>query len=384
MKKVNKNLSPASSVHGDEFHSEETLEVIKSQKSLSPNSNPEICISGAHNAVHGTPVVTSSMDKVPGTALSPNNCLDFASMKKKESATDSVNSSKLSVVDRVKEFLRHNESNKAEDFVNTGARPKTSVSQRKTTTNENSLSIKGSLKVTKKETNIDNTCGKEPQAMDISYPFDEADDENDEQFLSQSLNRITFSQKHEDHRNSFPPDTLPARKLTLKGQFIHQFEKPKSKQRSPHRDAVAEFVARRRTGSPCISKTSSSQNLQTTKNETSAKLPKPSSSPALSELSVAHKSPVEFLGGNSNGHTQKMNGCSVLINQGHLFPDNSVSLRVDLNNDSIKIGTDDVQNRKKEFNRTERPETYSGQRASNRRIIKGKRSQKKKNKRLQR
>lgn len=343
--KTNKNLSPSSSVYGAEFLPKETIELIRSQTSALPNLNPEHQINVTDGEHHKVSVVTSATDKRADVTVQNN----------KEPAIHSTNrvSERGVPVD--------------EEFAKTGAKPKVIVSHVKNSNDQlqNKISPWSKElmkdKAPKQESYQKNSESVEPQLMEISFD----DDNNDDQFLTQSLNRISFQPKlaaKEDHRNSFPPDTLPNSNLIPRSQPFHKFEKPKGKQRSPHQDAVAKFVARRRTGSPRIPKTVSSQNLQT-----SVEFPKTLSSPALSQLSVANKTSGELRGEHSIDHLSKNDRGTDLIGQGHLYSEKS--------DDDVQIkSAGDTQNELNEDNVSEGAQKLSPHSASSRKILKGRRS----------
>ena len=170
----------------------------------------------------------------------------------------------------------------------TGARPKHTMTTKLGTDNckdseSNNVCESGN---TKPKSDMVKMIDK-AEPMEVAYSFDyDENDRNDDQFLSQSLNKISFNTKKESReelRKSFPPDPQVARPALKPRTEVTQ-RLQKSKQRSPHQDAVAKFVARRRTGSPHIPKTVSSQNLQMVLNK--VEFPKTLSSPALSEISA--------------------------------------------------------------------------------------------------
>lgn len=171
---------------------------------------------------------------------------------------------------------------------NTGARPKVTITTTTGTDNSKDPQTNDVLKPNNRVPKSDTLkLNDKIEPMEVAYSFDyDENDKNDEQFLSQSLNKISFNTRkeaREEQRKSFPPDPQVARPiLKPRAPVTQRFQKPK--QRSPHQDAVAKFVARRRTSSPHIPKTVSSQNLQATSNK--IEFPKTLSSPALTEMSV--------------------------------------------------------------------------------------------------
>ena len=323
-KKTNKDLDLAHSVQDDDSRFKEFLGVVKSKTSVSgtltgekggnmtePRTAKTLQSFGCSefsnfssefsnfdeqdNVAAKAPAVTSSTDRLSVADLSLRKYLDSQGLNVNEALTvmnsgRNKTSKSSDTTDKVKN-----------DIDSTGARPKIMLCQKE--------SVEGKEIANNKETSRDTSNVSE--MMKFSEHAD--DDKNDDEFLCQSLNRFSFHPKPEasdDHRKSFPPDPCQSRKFSFQMPFMRKSGKPKAKI-SPHRDAVAQFVARRRTGSPHIPKTSSSGNLQKIAcREPVNDLPKPSSSPALSEMDeihrrrvhVIHRTPVQFLGSNTNGY----------------------------------------------------------------------------------
>ena len=337
-KKTNKDLDLAHSIQDDDSGFKGFLGVVKSKMSVSgkltgekggnitePRTAKTLQSFGSSefsnfssefsnfddqdNATAKAPAATSSTDRLSVADLSLRKYLDSQGLNVNEALTvmnsgRNKPSKSSDTPDKVKE-----------DIDSTGARPKIMLCQKE--------SVEGKETANNKETSRDTSNVSE--MMNLSEHVD--DDKNDE-FLCQSLNRFSFHPKPEvsdDHRKSFPPDPCQSRKFSFQLPFMRKSGKPKAKV-SPHRDAVAQFVARRRTGSPHIPKTSSSGNLQKkTCRESVNDLPKPSSSPALSEMDEirrrrvhVYRTPVQFLGSNTNGYlfSEKLSPTNLDLNCG--------------------------------------------------------------------
>ena len=204
-------------------------------------------------------------------------------------------SKKAEVAQNIKEDISEHSQNGIDSSADsvragpkTGARPKCNTTTKQETNNTNgsgTSNINESGNTKPKSDKVKLIEKSEPMEVAYSFDYDENDVEDDK-FLSQSLNKLSFNTKKEDReemRKSFPPDPQVGRPVVKpKAQVTQRLQKPK--QRSPHQDAVAKFVARRKTGSPHIPKTVSSQSLQTMPHN--VEFPKTLSSPVLSELSV--------------------------------------------------------------------------------------------------
>lgn len=283
-KNINENLSLSAA----ENHRTELIEVAKlrtletdhqmqqknliSSKDRSSGMLTPVAVSGVKNTDHSLPTNGSSQP-------SANKILDVT-------------------VQRSKAYAQGNDETTFTVAVlsDTGVKPKVLKNSLSSQQSNNSLKSDGPTPGAGVLKNEEKT---EPMECTYSSNDDDDNDKKDEQFLSQSLNRISFNQKKEardDHRNSFPPDTVASR-LILKprAQTVRKCVKPK--QRSPHQDAVAKFVARRRTSSPHIQKTVSSQSLRTIwGNESSPEFQKTLSSPAFSELVIGDTSKCQYTG----------------------------------------------------------------------------------------
>ena len=332
-KKTYKDLDLAHSVQYDDSRFKEFLGVVKSKTSVSGTLTGEKggniteprtakilqsfgCsefsnVDEQDNPTAKAPAVTMSTDRLSVADLSLRKYLDSQGLNVNEALTvmnsgRNKTSKSSDTTDKVKE-----------DIDSTGARPKIMLCQKE--------SVEGNKTANNKETSRDTSNVSE--MINLSDP-DDGNDKNDDEFLCQSLNRFSFHPKPEvsdDHRKSFPPDPCQSRKFSFQLPFMRKSEKPKAKI-SPHRDAVAQFVARRRTGSPHITKTSSSGNLQKKAcREPVNDLPKPSSSPALSEMDEirrrrvhVYRTPVQFLGSNTNGYlfSEKLSPTNLDLNSG--------------------------------------------------------------------
>ena len=321
LKKLNKNISPSSSLHLGDLRPAETIELIRSQTSVLPNFNQ-------NNTKAGVDSSSSDERGVPEAE-------EIAKADVKPKVTVShIESSGITATFNMADSNLQNSSSEAPKVEN--------------------FPLKS-----------ESVNGKSPELMEISQTFD--DDKTNEQFLSQSLNRISFQPKSEvkeDHRNSFPPDTLPSSNLMPRTQPFHKFEKPKEKQRSPHQHAVAKFVARRRTGSPHISR----QSLIPVSNV--ADFPKTMSSPALSHLSAADQTKGDY--GRQYSDDSLCKTDNILLSQGRLYPEKSVHINVGLKDvdRDLKIHRDDQE---EGFERSHTEETWRLSPKPNRKIIKGKR-----------
>lgn len=354
LNKMTINLSPASSTHGVEVRPIETLDLIRSLNPVLPNESKE----------PEEKVTDNEGEKrsgfMPATSTKTNTVVPSGNDYDLHSASSSGENS-ASVV---------------EQFAKAGTRPKVIINDVKSNNNKppnkDSSGTKDLMKDTSllQETNRKNSEDIESELMDVSF-----DDYNDTDFLAQSLDRVSFQAKSEgkaDHRNSFPPDTLPSNnRLTPRSQPFHKFEKPKPKQRSPHQAAVAKFVERRRTASPNIRKTASSQNFSTP-----VEFPKTLSSPALTEFSAAKETSSELNGKKSSRLLTKNDKGAVLIKQGHLYPEKPVSVEVSLGGGDEKINSNaESQN---EWNENIEAQKHSPQNLLGRKILKVRRSAEKK------